>query len=432
MKCKAACAIFGQRDPETSWQYWCTLCNQTWHNRHIENTLFMVCRNFAKHSLATLVGGENNALAILDFLQISTECIRYNYDLRHRLEIQVLEWICCPLAWYYESDSEAERERIQRPVLRTLQETFIRSATFRATCFPCSVKGKAWTLLHAVCTFVKKSTTAHSCNRPPKRERTWHIFRWAHNPWVWNETTNEYFYINNPPAEWKCHFFHMKKQKFNYWTTGKRWFLEPINPKWSFILRAGLDIGEIGWLLSYNGAWMMNKITGEFFLTKNGFSQSITVEQGLSQWKQGTCSEQKGNGVRYWSSGDRWFLEPQPSEEKWIPPPEGELLWLDPARYQIKLAWGKSDAYRTIPRTDETEKWQAFNSTDGNGTWWWQAQTEEWFLEAQPGAWIKLNDKNNQPHWCHPDGRCFCASVEPWLIECDTNLGAPSAGMTSG
>ena len=126
----------------------------------------------------------------------------------------------------------------------------------------------------------------------------------------------------------------MKGQTFNYWTTGKRWFLEPINPKWSFILRAGLDIGEIGWLLSYNGAWMMNKITGEFFLTKNGFSQSITVEQGLSQWKQGTCSEQKGNGVRYWSSGDRWFLEPQPSEEKWIPPPEGELLWLDPARYQ--------------------------------------------------------------------------------------------------
>ena len=146
-----------------------------------------------------------------------------------------------------------------------------------------------------------------------------------------------------------------KQQKINYWTTGKRWFLEPINPKWSFILRAGLDIGENGWHLSYNGSWMTNKITGELFLTKNGFSQSITVEHGLSQWKQGTCSEQKGNEVRYWFSGNRWFLEPQPSEEKWIPPAEGELLWLDPARYQTKLAWGKPDAYRTIPRTDETK-----------------------------------------------------------------------------
>ena len=94
-------------------------------------------------------------MTILAFLQISSECIRYTYDLRHRLEVQVLEWLCCPLAWYYESDSEAEIERIQHPVLRTLQETFICSATFKATCFPCSVKEKPWTLLHAVCTFVK-------------------------------------------------------------------------------------------------------------------------------------------------------------------------------------------------------------------------------------------------------------------------------------
>ena len=152
VKCNAACAIFGQRDPETSWHYWCTLCNKTWHNRSIENTLFAVSRTFAKHSIATLVGGENTALAVLTFLQISIDCIRYNYHLRHRLETQVLEWICCPLAWYYESD----RERIFHPTLRTLQETFIHSTTFKATCFPCSGSDKPWTLLHAVCTFVKK------------------------------------------------------------------------------------------------------------------------------------------------------------------------------------------------------------------------------------------------------------------------------------
>ena len=165
-KCKAACAIFGQRDPETSWQGWCTPCNRTWHNRRIETTIFMVCRNFAKHSLATLVGSENNAVTILAFLQISSECIRYTYDLRHRLEVQVLEWLCCPLAWFYESDSEAEMERIQRPVLRSLQETFIGSAAFEATCFPCLARGEPWTLLHAICTFVRKSTAVHSCCPP--------------------------------------------------------------------------------------------------------------------------------------------------------------------------------------------------------------------------------------------------------------------------
>ena len=94
-------------------------------------------------------------------------------------------------------------------------------------------------------------------------------------------------------------------------------------------------------MASFNEAWMLNKVTGEFFLTKNGFSQSITMANGPSQWRQGTCSDQKGNWVRYWFSGNRWFLEPQPSEEKWTPPLEGELLWLDPADYQMKLAWGE-------------------------------------------------------------------------------------------
>ena len=418
IKCNAACAIFGERDPETSWHYWCTLCNKTWHNRNIESTLFAVSRTFAKHSIATLVGGENTALAVLTFLQISIDCIRYNYHLRHRLETQVLEWICCPLAWYYESD----RERIFHPTLRTLQETFIHSTTFKATCFPCSGSDKPWTLLHAVCTFVKNSSTTHSCGTFPKRERTWRMFRWAHKPWIWNETTNEYFYINNPPAEWKCHSFHRRRQKIHYWTTGKRWFLEPINPKWSFILRAGLDIGETGWqfFLSYNGAWMKNKETDEFFLTKDGFSQSITAGKGPWKWKQGTCSDQKGNWTRYWFSGNRWFLEPQPSEEGWKPPPGGELLWLDSDDCQSKLAWGISGNHKTIPRIDETGKWQAFDSTDGKGTWWWHELTNEWFLEIESGTWTQLNDRNNQPHWCHPDGRSFCASLEPWLIDEDT------------
>ena len=79
---------------------------------------------------------------------------------------------------------------------------------------------------------------------------------------------------------------------------------------------------------------------------------------------------------------------------------------------------------KTFPRIDETGKWRAFNSTDGKGTWWWYELTNEWFLETEPGNWTQLNDRNDQPHWCHPDGRCFRASLEPWLIDDDTNLGA--------
>ena len=137
-----------------------------------------------------------------------------------------------------------------------------------------------------------------------------------------NQRTNEYIYINNPPAEWKCHFFHKKGQKIHYWTSGKRCLLEPVNPKWSFILRAGLDKGENGWqlFLSDKGSWMKNKETGEFFLTKSGFSQSVTVSKGFSQWQQGICSDKQGHWIHYWFFEHHWFLEPQPSKGEWIPP----------------------------------------------------------------------------------------------------------------
>ncbi len=148
------------------------------------------------------------------------------------------------------------------------------------------------------------------------------------------------------------------------------------------------------------------------------------ASRNQSQWNMGFHNGNKvlvlGKMEIWYDTGSleidgSWNLNPL--KKKWIPRAEGELLWLDPARYQTKIAWGKPDACKTIPRTDETRQWQAFNSTDGKGIWWWQMKTEEWFLEEQPGAWIKFNDKNNQPHWCHPEGRCFCASVEPWLIE---------------
>ena len=211
--------------------------------------------------------------------------------------------------------------------------------------------------------------------------------------------------------------------KKHYWISGKRWFLEPVNPKWSFILRAGLDKGESDWQLfvSDKGSWMKNQATGEFFLTKKGFSQSVTVSNGLSQWQQDICSDQQGRLIHYWFFENRWFLEPQPSREEWIPPPGGELLRVTQTCRHMKLAWGilaDNKEKRSIRETEEEGQWQAFNSTDEKGTWWWNEKTEEWFLESEPGSWTQFTDSDNgQPHWCHPDGRCFCASLEPWLIE---------------
>ena len=171
---------------------------------------------------------------------------------------------------------------------------------------------------------------------------------------------------------------------------------------------------------------MRNQATGEFFLAKKGFSQSVTSRNGLSQWQQGTCFDQQNRLIHYWFSDNRWFLEPQPSCGDWLPPPGGELLratrtcCLSATPLRI-LAWGTSTdimAGKGMRTHEEEKQWQAFDSTDGKGTWWWNRNNEDWFLESEPGNWTQFTDsEGGQPHWCHPDGRCFCASLDPWLIE---------------
>ena len=67
-------------------------------------------------------------------------------------------------------------------------------------------------------------------------------------------------------------------------------------------------------------------------------------------------------------------------------------------------------------KQDNEDGWQAFDDEKGEGTWWWNRHTEDWFLESEPGDWKLLTDSvNDLPYWCHPDGRFFCASLEPWL-----------------
>ena len=139
-RCNSACALFGQIDEETSWFGWCTLCNGTWHNRRAESMLLAVNREFKRYSLAALTGNNATALRTFTFLQTNIDCVKHSIQLRHHLNIQVLMWICCPLAWFYVRVDDlgpylaAEAERLQHPVLRTLQETFILSKTFKQKC----------------------------------------------------------------------------------------------------------------------------------------------------------------------------------------------------------------------------------------------------------------------------------------------------------
>ena len=146
-------------------------CLTTCRNRRIESVLMSVSRNFALRSLAALLGNNTAASVTLTFLQTIVSCVRYNILPRHHLKLCLLLWLCCPLVWWYESDSEAEEERIRRPVLRTLHETPISSRAFKTLCFPCPISDRSWTLLHAVCSYLRRSQTAHTCDKKLEKEQ---------------------------------------------------------------------------------------------------------------------------------------------------------------------------------------------------------------------------------------------------------------------
>ena len=80
--------------------------------------------------------------------------------------------------------------------------------------------------------------------------------------------------------------------------------------------------------------------------------------------------------------------------------------------------------YPWLIKQNSEDGWQAFDDANEQGTWWWNKHTEDWFLESEPGDWMVFADPvSDQTYWCHLDGRYFCASLEPWLIEeqCDVD-----------
>ena len=286
-KCYSRCAVFGGFDVETSWYFWCVPCNVTWHNRRIEGILLSVSRDFARRSLAALVGNYMPATIIFTFLQTSVACVKHNHLLLHRLNVRVLMWLGCTRRWY------VENELIHYFGLRNLHHALIISNAFKTMCFPCSISSRDWTLLHAVCSYLEWPPTAHVCDSIPRREHAWHLFRWAHDPWLWNEITDEWFFVRKPPAEWQCYFFYNKQgNQIHWWLSGKRWFLEPVSPEWSLFLRNGIDVGEGGWqqILLDEGPWMRNQVTTECFQHNSSGLRIVMTYACSSQWHLAVCA----------------------------------------------------------------------------------------------------------------------------------------------
>lgn len=58
------------------------------------------------------------------FLNLSPSALRTAVYLRHRFRTAQLLWLTTPMEWYLEDDPEAENERLEHPILRTLTQVF--------------------------------------------------------------------------------------------------------------------------------------------------------------------------------------------------------------------------------------------------------------------------------------------------------------------
>ena len=156
------------------------------------------------------------------------------------------------------------------------------------------------------------------------------------------------------------------------------------------------DISE---KVQYNNSWW-------FFLC-----DECTQDNKHEKWHAFNSTD--GKGIWWWNESTKdWFLEQEPGKWAKLINSEGTPQWCHPDGRCFNAFQDPWQA--SYPHYDEG--WQAFDDANKRGTWWWNKYTEEWFAESEPGDWF-ITTRDNKTIWLHMDGRCFSASLEPWLID---------------
>lgn len=243
--CPNRCQLFGQRDPETGWHGYCSECNVRWKTQRFNRNLRACNIRFSVFVLCAFGIGAPIAMRMRMFLNLSPGRLRASVLLKHTFELRHLLWLSAPADWWMEAtDSEAEEERLELPILRTLKEVRVSSDAFVRSA--CRQLHKSWgvTLLDAISMYLTDPSDLHyDYEFPEKRsiviysfdenhiEREWALYQWNSQRWLWNSRTSEWFYVDKPSNGWQRYsYFHQDQQRFYWWMSGERWFIEPYHP----------------------------------------------------------------------------------------------------------------------------------------------------------------------------------------------------------
>ena len=127
IRCNRSCQIFGSIDVVSGWEGYCKVCNKLWYVWYMNTDIRLCDRGCRDKGLFHILRSRASVEITTKFvLGQCPEEVAMACSLKHLFALVQLSWLSCPLEWWYEdTDSSAEEERYQRPILRTLREVSV-------------------------------------------------------------------------------------------------------------------------------------------------------------------------------------------------------------------------------------------------------------------------------------------------------------------
>jgi len=240
-RCGRPAKLFGLRDVETGWMGYCMVCNADWKIQ-LQDHRFRCCNCNCNVTSPPLCGLRCGiplivALNINSYLVVEGSILHRMVMRRHKRKLQLLEWTCSRLDWFLADDSSDEfNDDDDPPTLSSLRHVHLSARTLLSLRY----EDLSNTLLDAIYMYVKGAphledhTTMYYVH---KKENTWQLFEFQGSYWLWNNCTDEWFFVNAPPQHWQRYYYFASFPRtaatiFWWWHNASRgvWFVEPSNP----------------------------------------------------------------------------------------------------------------------------------------------------------------------------------------------------------
>ena len=341
-------SLFGTEDLETGWMGWCHVCNEHWRMHSVISS--SRCCSIKSNLACSLLGGvtcisrRDVQEKILSFIFIEPTIVLHIIMQRHVRNLRLLEWTSTRLDWYVADEimrrhvrnmrtnermsnrlrSHLAKKRIaleQRLVLQSFRHVLVLSPSFERQCFnTAGIDVRRWddhpSLLHAILSYLMPYDLRRLSSSEHTVEHGWHLFRYQTIHWLWNQESEEWFYIDTPTHGWVRYKWFIAwprtaKTMRIWWHNAKRrrWFVEPNSESMleAFYAYSGHKQDSNWQLFQFQGVpWLWNNVSQEWFYLHEPMC-------GWTRYKWFVAQPKSTATLKIWwhnAMQGRWFTEP--------------------------------------------------------------------------------------------------------------------------